>query len=305
VAVPKYYEFFSSVLYALEDGKTKHVKEIREYALDALKVAEEDRRELLPSKTQRVSDNRVNWAITYLHKAELIERVTRGKYKITPRGLQALQDKKDHVDLNYLNQFESYREFQGVDYSIEGKSGSENAQEGTPQDNLNASFEQINKELSANLLSEIMDRSPAFFERMVVHLLLKMGYGSALEDGIVTGYSGDEGIDGIIREDKLGFSSIYIQAKRWAEEKPIGRPEIQKFVGALAGQGAQKGLFITTGTFTKEARSYVEKQLATKVVLVDGEKLTKLMIEYNLGVSVESVYTIKKIDTDFFSEEND
>ncbi len=145
MAVPKYYEFFSSVLYALEDGKTKHVKEIREYALDALKVAEEDRRELLPSKTQRVSDNRVNWAITYLHKAELIERVTRGKYKITPRGLQALQDKKDHVDLNYLNQFESYREFQGVDYSIEGKSGSENAQEGTPQDNLNASFEQINK----------------------------------------------------------------------------------------------------------------------------------------------------------------
>ena len=299
MAVPKYYEFFSSVLYALEDGKTKHVKEIREYA-DALKVSEEDRRELLPSKTQRVSDNRVNWAITYLRKAELIERVARGKYKMTPRGLQALQDRKEHVDLSYLNQFESFREFQGADYPAAGTSGTENAQEGTPQDNLNASFEQINKELSANLLSEIMDRSPAFFERMVVHLLLKMGYGSALEDGIVTGYSGDEGIDGIIREDKLGFSSIYIQAKRWTEEKPIGRPEIQKFVGALAGQGAQKGLFITTGTFTKEARSYVEKQLSTKVVLVDGEKLTKLMIEYNLGVSVETVYTIKKIDTDFF-----
>lgn len=145
MAVPKYYEFFSSVLYALEDGKTKHVKEIREYALDALKVSEEDRRELLPSKTQRMSDNRVNWAITYLHKAELIERVTRGKYKITPRGLQALQDRKEHVDLSYLNQFESFREFQGADDPAAGTNGSENAQEGTPQDNLNASFEQINK----------------------------------------------------------------------------------------------------------------------------------------------------------------
>ena len=222
-----------------------------------------------------------------------------------------MHEKKDHVELKDLYQFDSFRQFINTDTMSEEKkdlskpSVLEDLQEGTPQDNLNASMEQINKELSANLLSEIMERSPAFFEKMVVQLLLKMGYGSALEDGFVTGCSGDEGIDGIIREDKLGFSSIYIQAKRWAEDKAIGRPEIQKFVGALAGQGAQKGLFITTGAFTKEARSYVEKQLSTKVVLVDGEKLTKLMIEYNLGVSVETVYTIKKIDTDFFSEEND
>ena len=222
-----------------------------------------------------------------------------------------MHEKKDHVELKDLYQFDSFRQFINTDTMSEEKkdlskpSVLEDLQEGTPQDNLNASMEQINKELSANLLSEIMERSPAFFEKMVVQFLLKMGYGSALEDDFVTGCSGDEGIDGIIREDKLGFSSIYIQAKRWAEDKAIGRPEIQKFVGALAGQGAQKGLFITTGTFTKEARSYVEKQLSTKVVLVDGEKLTKLMIEYNLGVSVETVYTIKKIDTDFFSEEND
>lgn len=268
---------------ALETGETKHVSEIRKFALDYLNVSEEDRKEMLPSNTQRLVDNRVNWSITYLRKANLIERVARGKYKVTNTGLQILHEKKDLSQPSVL----------------------EDLQEGTPQDNLNASMEQINKELSANLLSEIMERSPAFFEKMVVQLLLKMGYGSALEDGFVTGYSGDEGIDGIIREDKLGFSSIYIQAKRWAEDKAIGRPEIQKFVGALAGQGAQKGLFITTGTFTKEARSYVEKQLSTKIVLVDGEKLTKLMIEYNLGVSVETVYTIKKIDTDFFSEEND
>ena len=266
---------------------------------------------MLPSNTQRLSDNRVNWSITYLRKANLIERVARGKYKVTNTGLRVLHEKKDHVELKDLYQFDSFRQFINTDTLSEEKkdlskpSVLEDLQEGTPQDNLNASMEQINKELSANLLSEIMERSPAFFEKMVVQLLLKMGYGSALEDGFVTGCSGDEGIDGIIREDKLGFSSIYIQAKRWAEDKAIGRPEIQKFVGALAGQGAQKGLFITTGAFTKEARSYVEKQLSTKVVLVDGEKLTKLMIEYNLGVSVETVYTIKKIDTDFFSEEND
>lgn len=311
MAVPKYNEFFSPVLRALETGEIKHVSEIRKFALDYLNVSEEDRKAMLPSNTQRLVDNRVNWSITYLRKANLIERVARGKYKVTNTGLRVLHEKKDHVELKDLYQFDSFRQFINTDTMSEEKkdlskpSVLEDLQEGTPQDNLNASMEQINKELSANLLSEIMERSPAFFEKMVVQLLLKMGYGSALEDGFVTGCSGDEGIDGIIREDKLGFSSIYIQAKRWAEDKAIGRPEIQKFVGALAGQGAQKGLFITTGTFTKEARSYVEKQLSTKVVLVDGEKITKLMIEYNLGVSVETVYTIKKIDTDFFSEEND
>ena len=311
MAVPKYNEFFSPVLRALEDGQIKCALEIRKYALNYLNVSEEDRKQMLPSNTQRLVDNRATWAITYLCKANLIERVAKGKYKITNTGIQVLHEKKDHVELKDLYQFDSFRQFINTDTMSEEKkdlskpSVLEDLQEGTPQDNLNASMEQINKELSANLLSEIMERSPAFFEKMVVQLLLKMGYGSALEDGFVTGCSGDEGIDGIIREDKLGFSSIYIQAKRWAEDKAIGRPEIQKFVGALAGQGAQKGLFITTGTFTKEARSYVEKQLSTKVVLVDGEKLTKLMIEYNLGVSVETVYTIKKIDTDFFSEEND
>lgn len=311
MAVPKYNEFFSPVLRALEDGQIKRALEIRKYALNYLNVSEEDRKQMLPSNTQRLVDNRATWAITYLCKANLIERVAKGKYKITNTGIQVLHEKKDHVELKDLYQFDSFRQFINTDTLSEEKkdlsqpSVLEDLQEGTPQDNLNASMEQINKELSANLLSEIMERSPAFFEKMVVQLLLKMGYGSALEDGFVTGCSGDEGIDGIIREDKLGFSSIYIQAKRWAEDKAIGRPEIQKFVGALAGQGAQKGLFITTGTFTKEARSYVEKQLSTKVVLVDGEKLTKLMIEYNLGVSVETVYTIKKIDTNFFSEEND
>lgn len=176
--------------------------------------------------------------------------------------------------------------------------------EGSPQDTMDIAFRQINDELAANLLQAIMEHSPQFFEKLVVELLVKIGYGGAFEDaGIAVGQSGDEGIDGIIREDKLGFSSIYIQAKRWNTDTTVGRPEVQKFVGALAGQGAQKGLFITTAQFTKEAKNYVTKQSATRVVLVDGEKLAKLMIEYDVGVSTLNTYSIKKIDSDFFDED--
>ena len=206
MAVPKYNEFFSPALRALEDGQIKRALEIRKYALNYLNVSEEDRKQMLPSNTQRLVDNRATWAITYLCKANLIERIAKGKYKITNTGIQVLHEKKDHVELKDLYQFDSFRQFINTDTMSEEKkdlskpSVLEDLQEGTPQDNLNASMEQINKELSANLLSEIMERSPAFFEKMVVQFLLKMGYGSALEDGFVTGYSGDEGIDGIIRE---------------------------------------------------------------------------------------------------------
>ena len=176
----------------------------------------------------------------------------------------------------------------------------------TPQDAFDLAYQQINHALADDLLSEIMKQTPAFFENLVVRLLENMGYGGSVENaGLVVGQTGDEGIDGIIREDKLGFSLIYIQAKRWDRTTSIGRPEIQKFVGALAGQGANKGLFITTALFTKEAREYAKKQHTTKVVLVDGESLAKLMIEYNLGVSTQAVYQIKRLDSDFFNEDND
>lgn len=176
----------------------------------------------------------------------------------------------------------------------------------TPQDILDEAFQQINTTLADDLLSEIMKQPPAFFEHLVVKLLTQMGYGGSVDDaGTVIGQTGDEGIDGIIREDKLGFSLIYIQAKRWDCDKTVGRPEIQKFVGALAGQGASKGLFITTAKFTKEARQYAEKQHTTKVVLVDDTTLAKLMIEYDLGVSTEATYEIKRIDSDFFAEDLD
>lgn len=306
MAVPKFYEFFPFVMKNLSNGEIFSVKQIRTLVFDNMHLTEEDRSVLLPSGKQRTADNRVNWALTYLRKAGLVERPSTGKYQISSIGKAALQEVGYNITLEYLDKFKSFREF----HMVKPQSGQDSSEcinaitDGSPQDTMDIAFRQINDELAANLLQAIMEHSPQFFEKLVVELLVKMGYGGAFEEaGIAVGQSGDEGIDGIIREDKLGFSSIYIQAKRWNTETTVGRPEVQKFVGALAGQGAQKGLFITTAQFTKEAKNYVNKQSATKVVLVDGEKLAKLMIEFDVGVSTLNTYSIKKIDSDFFDED--
>lgn len=303
MAVPKFFEFFPGVLRVLTDGREKTVKQIREEAIAFLQVSEEDCKELLPSGRQRTVDNRVNWAVTYLKNAGLIRSVKRGVYVVTDEGQKAYAEDGDQIDLAYLERYDSFCAFHGSPVASHSEEKIDISIEETPQDTFEKAYSQINAALSADLLSIVMERSPSFFEQLVVDLLLKMGYGSALDSaGLVVGQSGDEGIDGIIREDKLGFSSIYIQAKRWDPASTVGRPEIQKFVGALAGQGATKGLFITTAQFTKEAINYANKQLAVKVVLVDGKKLTHLMIEYGIGVSVQSTYTIKKVDSDYFDE---
>jgi len=305
MAVPKFFEFFPAVLHALLDGTENTVRQIRLKSIDLLSVSAEDRNELLPSGKQRTVDNRVNWAITYLKNAGLISAVRRGVYVITSEGIHAYQDAGKEIDLAYLERYESFRIFHGSETTQPVNPVSEQPPvEGTPQDTLEQAYAQINSALAEELLASIMEHSPAFFERLVVDLLLKMGYGSSFDSaGMVVGRSGDEGIDGIIREDKLGFSNIYIQAKRWdPAAMTVGRPEIQKFVGALAGQGASKGLFITTTQFSKEAILYADKQLAVKIVLVDGQQLTKLMIEYGIGVSEQSTYTIKKIDSDYFDD---
>ncbi len=305
MAVPKFFDFFPSVLHALLDGTEKTVKQIREESIAFLQVSETDRNELLPSGRQRTVDNRVNWAITYLKNAGLITATRRGVYTITTEGLNAYSDVGNEIDLAYLERYEQFRAFHGTSTTpTSSKQPDLSSAEDTPQDMFEKAYTQINSALAEDLLASIMEHSPAFFERLVVDLLLKMGYGSSFDSaGMVVGHSGDEGIDGIIREDKLGFSNIYIQAKRWdPESMTVGRPEIQKFVGALAGQGASKGLFITTAQFTKEAINYAAKQLAAKIVLVDGRQLTKLMIEYGIGVSIQSTYTIKKIDSDYFDD---
>lgn len=306
MAIPKYDEMYRAFLECLADMQQHTSKEVREAIAVRLSVSDAEQKEMLPSGQQAIFVNRVGWTRTYLKKAGLITSPRRGIYQLTEQGRHVLDSNPDVIDNAFLEQFESFRQFMHAE-PTSGKRTTKDDQDGqSPQDAFDLAYQKINHALADDLLSEIMKHTPAFFEKLVVQLLENMGYGGSVENaGLVVGQTGDEGIDGIIREDKLGFSLIYIQAKRWDRTTSIGRPEIQKFVGALAGQGANKGLFITTAQFTREAREYAKKQHTTKVVLVDGESLAKLMIEYNLGVSVETVYQIKKLDSDFFSDDND
>ena len=300
MAVPKYNETYRAILLALADGKERKIGEIVDAVATAMNVSEKDRHEMLPSKRQTRFYNNVSWARTYLKKAGLIQSPVRGWFVIAERGRQALAVDVV-IDNDYLAQFESFAEFNKIREKRPLEAGRLREENETPLEQLENAVTQMNQKLTDDLLDEIMNQSPTFFEQLVVALLTKMGYGGSIfGSGEVVGQSGDEGIDGIIREDKLGFDLIYIQAKRWDPAKAIGRPEIQAFVGALAGQGATKGLFVTTARFTNEAQKYVKRQHATKVILLDGAALCGLMIEYNLGVSVETIYALKKIDMDYF-----
>ena len=306
MAIPKYDEMYRVFLECLADMQQHKSKELRDIIAARLSVSDAERQERLPSGQQAIFDNRVGWTRTYLKKAGLITSPQRGINQLTQQGKQVLDSNPDVIDNSFLEQFESFRQFMHAEPKSTKHIATDSQDGQSPQDTFDLAYQKINHALADDLLTEIMKQSPVFFEKMVVQLLENMGYGGSVENaGLVVGQTGDEGIDGIIREDKLGFSLIYIQAKRWDRTTSIGRPELQKFVGALAGQGANKGLFITTAQFTKEAREYAKKQHTTKVVLVDGESLAKLMIEYNLGVSTEAVYQIKRLDSDFFSDDND
>ena len=303
MAVPKFFEFFGSFLRALKYGNIHVAKDVREFIAQDMCITEVDRKEMLPSGTQCVFDNRVYWARTYLDKAELIETPFRGKYRITQKGKEALQGGAK-IDLNYLKRFDNFKAFHQNNSKAKVGMIEENETDASPMEILDASFKQINEALSSQLMDEVMKLTPTDFEKLVVNLLLKMGYGNGIDEaGMVTQQSNDGGIDGIIKEDQLGFSNIYIQAKQWGIEQTVGKPEIQKFVGALQGQQAQKGLFITTAKFSSGALQFTKNLLGTKVVLVDGNMLTRLMIKHSVGVSIEHVYEIKRVDSDFFAEE--
>ena len=302
MAVPKFFEFFNYFLGAIEDGEVHSVKEIRTIIATEMELTESDLEEMLPSGKQPKFHNRVNWAGTYLRKAGLVASPQRGKYTITNDGLSALQSGKD-INVEYLEQFESFIAFRSntsekaADLVVEDDTES-------PMEMLDKAFEQVKLSLASELMDEVMKLTPSEFEKLVVVLLLRMGYGNGIEKaGFVTQKSNDGGIDGIIKEDQLGFSSIYIQAKQWAPNQTVTTPEIQKFVGALQGKQAQKGLFITTAKFSSRARQYADNLLGAKVVLVDGKDLASLMIKHNVGVSTEHVYEVKKIDSDFFMDE--
>ena len=301
--IPKYDEMYRAFLDCLADGQTHRSKEVKDIVAGVFSVSEKERAELLPSGKQQLFDNRIGWTRTYLKKAGLVQSPSRGVYAITPAGRQVLNENPPQIDNLYLQRFESFRKFISPNNNEEttlpipaAKVSSK-----TPQDILDEAFQQINTTLADDLLSEIMKQPPAFFEHLVVKLLTQMGYGGSVDNaGSVIGQIGDEGIDGIIREDKLGFSLIYIQAKRWDPSTTIGKPELQKFAGAMMGPPKiEKGLFITTAKFSQGAKDFANAQ---HIILVDGQKLTTLMIEYSIGVSVEKTYYIKRIDSDYFPD---
>lgn len=310
MSVPKYVEFIKPLLQLMGDKKEHQVRDMYTYLAKHFDLNEVDLAEEYPSGNGIIYKDRISWAYTYLLKAGLIERVRRSIYVITPLGLEVLAEDPENLDTKYLLRFPSFKEFytyQGKQVDLESKpedkvvSPLPHEAAETPQEVLSRVYSQITNNLKEDLLGEISKQSPSFFEHMVVDLLKAMGYGDwSPESGSIVGKTGDEGIDGIIKEDKLGFDAIYIQAKKWDSATTIGRDEIQKFVGALAGQGATKGLFITTAKFSPKAIDYVKQQHQAKVVLVDGKTLAGLMVEHGLGVSTADTLMIKKIDSDYF-----
>ena len=302
MAVPMFFEFFKPFLSAINDGQVHSLKDVRERVANDLKLSKEDIEEMLPSNKQRRFDNRIAWSRTYLDRAGLIETVDRGKYKITLEGMKALSS-NEKIDRHYLEKFESYKSFKSLRHDRELNDNQANDIV-SPEEELENAFMQISSSLEEDLLLEVKKLDPKDFEKVVLKLLLKMVYGSDIDGAAqLTPITNDEGIDGIIKEDILGFDNVYIQAKRWKEDTVIGRTEIQKFVGALQGKQAQKGIFITTSRFADTAKDFIKLISNVKVVLIDGKKLSELMVKYNLGVYVEQVFEIKKIDRDFFNDD--
>jgi restriction system protein len=304
--IPDYQTLMLPLLKLVSDGQEHKYRELIENLAAEFQVTDQERKELLASGNQPIFDNRVGWAKTYLKKAGLLSSPKRATFIITDTGRKTLLKNPERIDARYLRQFPAFLEFQNAsrnDNETEEETAAIAIHEQTPEESLNKAYQRIRKSLASELLNKVVDLSPAFFERLVVELLVKMGYGGSIKDaGKAMGKSGDEGIDGTIKEDKLGLDIIYIQAKRWKPGNVVGRPEIQKFVGALAGQGAKKGIFITTSNFTKEALDYTPRN-ETKIVLIDGEQLAQLMIDYNIGCATQQIYELKKLDSDYFEEE--
>ena len=307
MAVPDYQSLLLPLLqFAARQGTEISTSEAVEALAKELGLTEDDLREMLPSGVQPTFINRVGWASTYLKKAGLLEATRRGFYQITDRGRDLLKKQPKTINVKLLRQYPEFLEFERLkgtrssDKATERKESLEISPE-TPLEQLENAYKNLRDKLADELLARLKKASPAFFEKVVVELLVKMGYGgSRVDAGKAIGRSGDGGIDGIIKEDKLGLDVVYIQAKRW-DSNPVGRPDVMQFVGALQAQRANKGIFMTTSRFTDDARSYVS-QIGSKIVLIDGEQLTNLMIEHDVGVSTVSLYPVKKVDSDYFEE---
>ena len=295
--LPRYDEFYAPLLHVLKDGNTYTMKEVKKRIAENLHLPEDALLERLASGRQSVYDNRIGWAKTYLQKAGVVVSPKRAQIMITDRGKALLSSGETITNALLEEKYPEFAEFCGKKSSDKVIDVTDTVlAEETPQEVLDRVYGTINEQLADDLLVEIMGQSAKFFEILVVDLMKAMNYG----DGFVTKLSGDDGIDGIVHEDKLGFNLIYIQAKRWNPNTTIGKPEIQKFAGAMMGPPkVEKGLFITTAKFSHGAKDYANAQ---HIILVDGKKLTELMIEYELGVSTQKSYRIKRIDTDYFAD---
>ena len=302
--IPDYETIMLPLLKFASDNNEHSAKEAIESLSHHFKLSNEEKNKLYPTKKVSIFYDRTHWALTYLKHAGLIIGTRRGFFKITERGKQVLTKNPAKIDDAYLKQFPEFIEFQKGKRKEGKQESKENEtiiqQNATPSELLESSYKIIQEELGIQLLSQVKKCTPEFFERLVVQLLVKMGYGGSIEEaGEAIGRQGDEGIDGVIKEDVLGLDVLYIQAKKW--DGIIGRPEIQKFAGALQGQRAKKGIFITTGNFSKEAKEYTYK-IDSKIVLIDGKQLTEYMIDKNIGVTLEESYFIKKLDQDYFEQ---
>ena len=302
MAIPDYQTCMLPFLQFLEDDAEHTIGETEDALAIHFKVAATEQAELLPSGQQRIFRNRIGWARTYLKKAALIESPKRGTFKLTERGRNVLRSKPNRVDAKFLEQFPEFIEFRDISKPAGDATLviDTTPTQATPEELIEKAYQGLRGQLAQELLNRILTCSPTFFEQLVVELLVKMGYGGSRRDaGERVGQSGDGGIDGIIKEDRLGLDTIFLQAKRW--QGSVGRPEIQKFVGALQGQRARKGVFITTSSYTSEATDYVSR-IDIKVVLIDGARLAELMMDFDVGVTNAATYVVKRIDSDYFDD---
>ncbi len=303
MTVPDYQTLMLPVLQIAQDGNEHSISEAIEILSESFHLTDEDRSELLPSGQQFRFNNRVSWARSYLKQAGLLQNTGRGKFRITERGFEVLQRNPSYINQSFLQQFPEFLEFKRLRTNKPEATVEEIEPESsqTPEEVLEASYQSLRNKLVQEILERIMSCSPRFFERLVVDLLVRMGYGGSRKDaGRAIGQSGDGGVDGIINEDRLGLDVVYIQAKRW--EGTVGRPVVQAFAGSLEGFRAKKGVMITTSSFSRDAVDYVGR-IEKKIVLIDGEQLAQFMIDYGVGVAEVVTYTVKRVDLDYFDEE--
>ena len=307
--IPTHEDAMLPVLRTLADGQALHRRVLADLMADHFELSDEERAAMLPSGKQPVIRSRTGWALSYLKQGGLVRTAKRGIYEITPRGREVLASNPSRLDNEYLERFLEFREFRArgnarneddSDPAAPHASTSSVAESAAPDEALDVAYSRLRATVEAELLDTVKSVAPAFFEQLVVDLLVRMGYGGSREEAArAVGRSGDGGIDGVIDEDRLGLDVIYVQAKRW--DSTVGRPEIQKFAGALQGQRARKGAFITTSTFTREAEDYAQR-IDSRIVLINGRRLASLMFEYDVGVNLRSTYLVKSIDGDYFEE---